>query len=189
MKHQFLSAYKPRTAAAFCLLMTAAACATSPDAANLPQSVQRAPHLNSSFNAIQAAGESAHFLAKGKGQITFLAPGDTSCARVSELHRKNISESWAKTFVLSHTFHGQINVVWPDKSTRQVKVNLVSDNNRVTSIAEGGTLVATNFLGKDMPISIRDGVILVGNSAHLDPNSLFVSSTGSVGVIDYCHEL
>lgn len=188
MQQQQLLDYIIRPIAAFCILIAFAAPAAIPEVANLPQSVSRAPHLSSSFRIIQAAGQSANFLASGKKQITFLAPSDASCANVPELNRKYIDRGWAKIFVLSHTFYGQINVVRLNGGG-QLKLNLVTDGNLVNSITEGDALKVRNFLGRYIDISIKNGLIFIGNTVHIRPNSLFVSSTGSVGVIDSCHSL
>lgn len=174
---------------ALCIQPVAHASPSPSQPANIPQSVQRAPHLRFSSRVIDAAGTSVNVLTDPKRQFTFLAPSDLSCADVAQLHQGTMDPVWAKAFVLNHTVRGQINVERPVTDRSGIRLNLVSDGNHVQSITEGETLTAVTLDYHDLPISIEGGRVHVGAFAHLQVDSLSVTTTGSVGVIDYCREL
>lgn len=190
MKQEFVR-YTAIATVTLLVLLADAASASSPEVPNLPQSVRLAPHLSLSYRTIQAAGASTDFLTKGKNLVTFFAPSDASCANIAQLKRGNIDSSWAKSFVLNHTVHGQVNVMRVGAQHDELKLNVVSGEGQgqAISIREGGSLQVKNFQGNYIKISIKSGVVLLGKDAHIRPDSFFVSSTGSVGIVDLCSEL
>lgn len=159
--------------------------ANSPEVPTLPIALQRTGHFTLASRAIEASGTAGKVLSDGKSSLTFFAPTDDSCASESRLRQRVVNADWAKTFVLSHTFHGQVNLITTADGPR---VSLVSEQGGVTSVAEGGSLEIVNYLGKKKLLSVKNGLVHLDDSVPVETKGFFVTSSGSVGTINSCHE-
>lgn len=159
------------------------AAATSPQWATTTEAVDRAPNLKYSSRILSASGESGRL--DSTPYVTVFLPTDSACP---DSIKSAIDPTWAKRFILNHSFAGQINIRKLDGKTGLI-VNRVQTDGSVVSIGGSESMVIRNILDEPVRFSIANGRVLLGGHATVTGNLIVVTRTGSLGLIDDCRAL